>query len=143
MSTCIMPFNFYEPYNRDKFNEYFRTLKQAEDEKLEKYLLDQIPEQVPYKRLFSDYTDIYYLRDSIKALVDKLGRSYVKTTEEEEYLRLTRLVNDIKDQVNEVEKEKIDLKDRMRELDKKLDSLDQAYSEAIEDMLNASTKVGK
>jgi len=141
MSTCIMPFNFYEPYNRDKFHEHIRTLKQAEDEKLENFLLSQIPEQVPYKSAFSEYTEVYYLRDSIKLLVDKLGRSHVKTNEEENYLALTRRVNNLKDQLNETEKEKAEFIDKVRETEKKIDSLDEEYQEALNEMLLAADRI--
>lgn len=141
MSTCIMPFNFYEPYDRDKFHEHIRTLKQAEDEKLENFLLSQIPEQVTYKSAFSDYTEVYYLRESIKLLVDKLGRSCMKTNEEENYLALTRTVNSLKNQINEAEKEKAELIDRKRDVEKKIDELDKEYSEALNEMLLAADRI--
>jgi predicted nuclease with TOPRIM domain len=141
MSTCIMPFNFYEPYDRDKFHNYIRTLKQADDENLEAYLLEQIPEQVVYKRQFSDYNEVYYLRESIKKMIDKLGRSYMKTQEEEDYLELTRKMNQFKDRLNEIEKEKIELRDKLHDLDKEIDKTDEEYRKALDAMLTASSKV--
>jgi predicted nucleic acid-binding Zn-ribbon protein len=138
-----MPPNFYKPYDRDKANKYFSTLIQAENEKLEAFLIEQIPVEVIYTSSISGETAVYYLRESVKKMIDTLGRSYVKTEEEEKYLRLTREVNQIKNQLNEAEKEKICLQDRIKEVADMIDGLNEAYADALDVMLSASNKVGE
>lgn len=65
----------------------------------------------------------------------------MRTIEEDVYLSLTRRVNELKNQINETEKEKSEANDKLRELIKKIDALDEEYSKALNDMLSASGKV--
>lgn len=79
--------------------------------------------------------------DQAKEIVMHINEAASKLTAEEEYLRCTRIVNNLKDQINEAEKEKIELIDRIHVLENKIDEIDKEYRTALNAMLTASTKV--
>ncbi len=147
MSTCIMPFNFYDKYGESfpfekepliatNIDNKIKELVDAELEGLDKLLWNQIPEYIDVADKHSGGFVRYFIRETVKKLMDERI-----TTEEAEFLKLTRLVNSLKGQINEAEKEKAELIDRTRELEKKIDDLDMEYSEALDRMLTASDKV--
>jgi len=63
------------------------------------------------------------------------------TIEEAEYLRLTKEVNRLKNEINEAEKEKAKTNDELLAIIKEIDKLDEEYGVALDNMLNASDKV--
>jgi chromosome segregation ATPase len=142
-----MPFNFYDKYGESfpfekepliatNIDNKIKELVDVELEGLEKLLWNQIPEYIDVANKYHGGFVRYFIRETVKKLMDERI-----TTEEAEYLRYTKVVNDLKNQINEAEKEKIELRDRIHELDKKIDEIDREYSAALDNMLTASAKV--
>jgi chromosome segregation ATPase len=142
-----MPFNFYDKYGESfpfekepliatNIDNKIKELVDVELEGLEKLLWNQIPEYIDIADKYRGGFVRYFIRETVKKLMDERI-----TTEEAEYLRYTKVVNDLKNQINEAEKEKIELRDRIHALDKKIDEIGKEYSAALDNMLTASAKV--